>query len=131
MVGCKMKKVILGVILILLFLVGCSAKTSLSTEDEVTNLVNNYLVALKNKDISSMVKYTDDSRFPIKKEQKEQYSNINQEIKETKIIEVKMITETEFEATVEIIEADDILTEVTFPIKKQEKVWKIVVGQDL
>ena len=66
-----MRKFIVLGILLLLFLVGCSNKT---TDEEVATLVSNYLQAVETKDISSMVKYADDIRFPDKAEQKEQYS---------------------------------------------------------
>ena len=125
-----MKKFIILGILLLTVLVGCSNKTTLTTDEEVTNLVNNYLEALEKKDISSMVKYTDDVRFPDKVEQKEQYSNIDDDITDTKIVELKNVDETKFEATVELI-SNGNLAKFTLPVEKQKTGWKIIVGQDL
>jgi ketosteroid isomerase-like protein len=116
----KMRNVIVSGILMLLILSGCSSETSLTTDEKVTGLVTSYLEALETKDISAMVKYTDDLRFPDKEEQKKQYSNIEEEITDTKIVEIKKVSETKFKATVEIV-SDGNLNELTFPIQKQEK----------
>ena len=124
-----MRKFIVLGILLLILLVGCSTETTLTTDEEVTNLVNNYLEALETKDISSMVKYADDIRFPDKVEQKEQYSSIDEDITDTKIVELKKVSETKFEATVELINNGD-LAKFTFPVEKQKTGWKIIVGQD-
>lgn len=76
-----------------------------------------------------MVNYTDDLRFPDKDEQKEQYSSINDDITDTKIVELKKIYNTEFEVTVEIVNSGELST-FTFPVEKQKKGWRIIVGQD-
>ncbi|MEK4425820.1 hypothetical protein [Solibacillus sp. FSL K6-1523] len=67
-----------------------------------------------------MVKYADDLRFPDKVEQKEQYSSIDDDITDTKIVELKNVDETKFETTVELIRNGD-LAKVTFPVEKQKK----------
>jgi len=118
------KHMVLG-FLLLLFIVGCSA----NTDEEVTTLVSNYLKALETNDISSIVKYADDVRFPDKAEQKEQYSTINSDITDTKIVKLKKVNETEFEVTIEVVEKGN-LTKLTFPVKKQKTEWKVIVGQD-
>ncbi|MGE7186237.1 hypothetical protein ACQKKK_20390 [Peribacillus sp. NPDC006672] len=124
-----MRKFIVLGILLLILLVGCSTETTLTNDKEVANLVNNYLEALETKDITSMVKYSDDIRFPDKVDQKEQYSNIDDDITDTKIVELKKVSETEFEATVEIVN-NGKLTELTFPVEKQKTGWKTIVGRD-
>jgi len=124
-----MRKFIVLGSLLFIFLAACSTKTTLTTDEEVTSLVNSYLEALETKDISSMVKYADDIRFPDKVEQKEQYSSIDEDITDTKIVELKKVSETEFEATVELINNGN-LAEFTFPVEKQKAGWKIIVGQD-
>ncbi len=121
-----MRKFIVLGILLLLFLIGCSTKT---TDEKVATLVSNYLQAVETKEISSMVKYADDIRFPDKAEQKEQYSTIDFDITDTKIVELKKVNETEFEATIELIEQGN-LTKLTFPVQKQKRGWKVIVGQD-
>lgn len=113
----------------LIILSGCSSEASISTDEKVTGLVSDYLEALESHDISALVKYADDLRFPDKKEQKKEYSNIEEEITDTKIVEIKKVDETEFEATVEIV-SDGNLYELTLPIQQQEKDWRIIVGQD-
>ncbi len=127
--GDRMKKFIVLGALLLILLSGCSTETTLTTDEKVANLVNNYLEALETKDKSSMVKYTDDLRFPDKEEQKKQYSSIDEDITDTKIVELKKVSETEFEVTVELANSGDLST-FTFPIQKQKKGWKIIVGQD-
>jgi len=129
--GNRMRRFIVLGILLLLFLVGCSTKT---TDEKVATLVSNYLQAVETKDISSMVKYADDMRFPDKAEQKEQYSSIldediHSDVTHTKIVELKKVNETEFEATIELIEQGN-LTKLTFPVQKQKRGWKVIVGQD-
>ncbi|MEG0619453.1 MAG: hypothetical protein RR557_09160 [Bacilli bacterium] len=125
-----MRKFIVLGILLLTLLVGCSNKTTLTTDEEVTNLVNNYLEALELTDVSSLVKYSDDLRFPDKVEQKERYSNIDENITDTKIVELKKVSETKFEVTVELIDNGGYLKKPTFPVEKQKTGWKIIVGQD-
>ena len=61
---------------------------------------------------------------------KKQYSSIDDDITDTKIVELKNVDETKFEATVEI-NSDGNLAKITFPVEKQKKGWKIIVGQDL
>ncbi|KQL19090.1 hypothetical protein [Cytobacillus solani] len=63
----------------LILISGSSTETTLTTDEEVTNLVNNYLETLETKDISSMVKYANDVRFPDKDDQIEQYSRIDED----------------------------------------------------
>ncbi|MBO0602225.1 hypothetical protein I2483_11155 [Sporosarcina sp. E16_3] len=126
-----MRKFIVLGILLLLFLVGCSTKT---TDEKVATLVSNYLEAVETNDVSSMVKYADDIRFPDKAEQKEEYSSIidegiNSNITGTKIVELKKVSETEFAATVEMIDEGN-LTNFTFPVEKKKRGWKVIVGQD-
>ena len=124
-----MRKLIISGILTLIILSGCSSEASVTTDEKVTSLISDYLGALESKDISAMAKYTDDLRFPDKDEQKKQYSNIKAEITDTKIIEIKKVSETEFEATVEMV-SDGDLNEFIFPIQKQKEDWEIIVGQD-
>lgn len=119
------KFVVLGALL-LLALVGCSAKT---TDEKVTTLVSNYLEAVETKDVPSMVKYADDIRFPDKAEQKEEYSAMDNNITDTKIVELKKVSETKFEATIEAIEEGNLI-QLTFPVEKKKNGWKVIVGQD-
>ncbi|WP_342540400.1 hypothetical protein MHI39_24120 [Heyndrickxia sp. FSL K6-6286] len=125
----RIKKIMPLVILMFIFLTGCSTKTALASDEEITNLVNNYLEALESRDISSMVKYADDIRFPDKDEQKEQYSSIDGDITDTKLIELQKVNETEFEVTVELVDNGELVN-LKFPVKKQKKGWKVIVGQD-
>lgn len=108
---------------------GCSSEASITSDEKVTGLVSDYLEALESQDISALVKYADDLRFPDKEEQKKEYSSIEEEITDTKLVAIKKVDETEFEATVEIV-SDGNLYELALPIQKQEKDWKIIVGQD-
>jgi len=125
-----MRKFIVLGILLLTLLVGCSNETTLTTDEEVTNLVNNYLEALESMDVSSMVKYADDLRFPDKVEQKKEYSSISGDITDTKIVELQKVNETKFEVTVELVDKGELFN-LTFPVEKQKKGWKVIVGQDL
>lgn len=125
-----MKKFIILGVLLLTVLVGCSTKTTLTTDEEVTAHVNNYLEALETMDIASMVKYADDLRFPDKAEQKKEYSGIGGDISDTKIVELQKVSETKFEVTVELINNGELFN-LTFPVEKQKKGWKVIVGQDL
>ncbi|MGM0924713.1 MAG: hypothetical protein ACQEWW_26605 [Bacillota bacterium] len=98
---------------------------------QVENIVYDYLEAIETKNISAAIKYADDLRFPDKENQKEQYSILfsEQHITDTKIVNLKKISGTEFKATVEFVENGN-LGKYTFPIHQKEKEWKIIVGQD-
>lgn len=128
----KVRRFIVLSTLVLILLAGCSADETLTKDEQVKNIVNNYLEAIETKNIAAAIKYADDLRFPDKDYQKEQYSIMfpDQHITDTKIVSLKKVSKSEFEATVEFIE-DGNLAKHTFPIKQKEKEWKIIVGQDL
>ncbi|WP_338754914.1 hypothetical protein [Bacillus sp. FJAT-52991] len=131
-----MKKIPLTVmsgILALTILGGYSTNKTVQPEEEVEKLVNNYLTALEKKDVSSLVKYADDLRFPNKDEQKQEYSVIvtDENVTNTKLLNLKKISDTEFETTIEVASNGGSSDKLTFPIKQQENGWKIIVGQDM
>ncbi|WP_068776044.1 hypothetical protein [Paenibacillus sp. FJAT-26967] len=107
---------------------GCSSQSR--SEQQVKDHLTDYLKALENKDVETMVKLTDDIRFPDKEEQKNQYNSINQNIKNTSIKELKLISETEYLGMVSLIE-DDKEREISFPVKKIDNQWKIIVGHTI
>lgn len=121
------KKILIGLLLLLL-LVGCSTKAALTSEMEVEELLQNYLKALEDSDVTTLVDLSDDLRFPDKKEQLKEYSGIDSKVSKTQIIEVSNISPTEFEAKVLIVD-DNGENELKFPIKEQENKWKVIVGQ--
>ncbi|MBU9721942.1 MULTISPECIES: hypothetical protein [Bacillaceae] len=101
------------------------------TEKEVENIVIKYLTAMEEKDIETMVKYTDDIRFPDKSIQEEQYKDmLPQEVTDTEIIDLTMVNNNEFEVIIELV-ANDFLERRTFPVLKKDGEWRIIVGQDL
>jgi len=120
------KKSLIGLLLLLL-LIGCSTKATFTPEMEVEKLLQNYLKALEDNDLSTLVKLSDDIRFPDKKEQMKEYQDINSEISETRIIEISAISPTEFEATISVVDVDGEL-ELKFPVKKEKNKWKLIVG---
>ncbi|MFL0366182.1 hypothetical protein ACH0BF_24635 [Pseudobacillus sp. 179-B 2D1 NHS] len=99
---------------------------------QIESIVFDYLEAIKTKNISAATKYADDLRFPDKENQKEQYSILfsEQNVTDTKIVNLKKVSETEFKATVEFVENGN-LSKHTFPIQQKGKEWKIIVGQDV
>ena len=122
------KKISMGLLLLLL-LVGCSTEAVLTPEKEVEGLLQRYLKAVEDHDLTTLVELSDDLRFPDKKEQLENYLDIAPTVSETRIIELSTISPTEFEATVSIMDADRQL-ELTLPIKRQKNKWKVIVGKD-
>src|SRR5699024_7006923 len=121
----RVRKLLVSGILILIVLSGCSTEESIKTEgNKIEELASDYLEALESKDISAILKYTDDLRFPDKEKQIKHYSNIEEEITYTQILDLIKVNGTEFEATVEI-GSDGDLNEHKFPIVKQGKDWKI------
>ncbi|USK32153.1 hypothetical protein LIT25_16225 [Bacillus sp. F19] len=126
-----MRRFIVLSTLVLVLLAGCSADETLTKDEQVKNIVDNYLEAIETKNIAAAINYADDLRFPDKENQKEQYSILfsKQHITDTKIINLKKISETEFEATIELVENGNLAT-YTLPIKQKEKEWKLIVGQD-
>lgn len=121
-----MRKIVGSVILMVLILSGCSGGQT--AEEEVTGLLNNYLEALKSNDTSELVKYSDDLRFPDKKIQKNEYSNIDDDIKSTKIVGINQVNDTEFEAMVEVV-SDGESYELTLPVQKQKKAGKLLLDR--
>ncbi|MFL0366239.1 hypothetical protein ACH0BF_24995, partial [Pseudobacillus sp. 179-B 2D1 NHS] len=99
---------------------------------QIESIVFDYLEAIKTKNISAATKYADDLRFPDKENQKEQYSILfsEQNVTDTKIVNLKRVSETEFKATVEFVENGNLGKHI-FPIQQKEKEWKIIVGQDV
>ncbi|MFS0576521.1 hypothetical protein AB1K83_12860 [Sporosarcina sp. 179-K 3D1 HS] len=122
------KKISIG-LLLLLFLVGCSAGAALTPEMEVEGLLQSYLKALEENDTTTLVDLSDDLRFPDKKVQLENYLDIDSTVSETRIIELSTLSPTEFEATVSIVDASGQV-ELKFPIQQQKNKWKVIVGKD-
>lgn len=123
-----MRKIVSIRLLFLMLLSGCSAKTALPPKEEVEKLLFNYLEAIEDNNISALVKYSDDLRFPDKKEQRENYLDIDSNYTDTKVIELINTSPTEFAATIEFVD-DDTRLELTFPIQQQKNKWKVIVGQ--
>lgn len=112
-----------------LLMTGCSTSQSLSSEEEVTGVINSYLEALEAKDVSALVKYSNDIRFPAKEEQEQQYESIDQNITDTKLAKLTKVSENEFTAVVELVESGSV-DKLTLPIQQREKEWKVIVRQD-
>lgn len=123
------KNISLGLLLLLL-LVGCSTEAAITPEMEVEGVLQSYLKALEDNDTTALVDLSDDLRFPDKKEQLENYLDIDSTVSETRIIELSTISPTEFEGTVSIVDGDGQV-EVTFPIKQQKNEWIVIVGKDI
>ncbi|MCG3089303.1 hypothetical protein [Sporosarcina cyprini] len=123
-----MKKELLGGLLLLLLLVGCSTKATLTPEMEVEQHLQNYLKALEDYDVTTLVELSDDIRFPDKKIQLKEYLDIEPDISKTEIIEITAISPTEFEGTISYEDVNGE-KETKFPIIKQKSKWKVIVGQ--
>lgn len=122
-----MKRIVGLMMFAVLILVGCAGNQT--TEEQVTELVQKYVEALKVNDTAKLVKYSDDVRFPDKKQQKEEYLSIEQDITDAKMMSVNQVTDTEFETTLEIT-ADGESNQLEFLVEKQTSGWKVIVGQD-
>ncbi|MBB4823374.1 hypothetical protein HNO89_000594 [Sporosarcina luteola] len=125
-----MRKRLLAGLLLLLLLGGCSTKAALTPEMEVEQHLQNYLTALEDYDVTTLVELSDDIRFPDKKVQLEEYLDIEPDITKTEIIEITAISPTEFEGTISYEDVNGE-NEVKFPIIKQKNTWKVIVGQTI
>ncbi|MFY0758924.1 hypothetical protein AB1K32_08615 [Metabacillus dongyingensis] len=126
-----MKKLIVFGLLVTITLFGCSNEKTVTNKQDIENFVKTYLEALETKGVSSTIKYADDLRFPNKENQKEEYSIIfaEQDVTDSKIVNIKKVSENLFEATIEFVESGDFATH-TFPVKQKDEEWRIIVGQD-
>lgn len=123
-----MKLRLLVIVLLLVNLFGCS-KTNIATEEIIKENISIFLKAAENNEVDTMVKYADDLRFPDKKEQKNEYISINQKIKKTSIKDLKQLNDKEYSVTI-TCEVEGEADEFTFPIKYENKDWRIIVGQE-
>ncbi|KZN98594.1 hypothetical protein [Pseudobacillus badius] len=129
----KTPLIVLSGVLAITILGGFATDATAQPKEEVEKLVNSYLTALEEKDVSSLVKYADDLRFPDKKDQQQEYLAIitDETITGTNLLGIEKVSDTEFESTVEVINSGGSLDKLTLPIKQQKDGWKIIVGQDL
>lgn len=121
----------LSVIFMIFILISCTNQTK-TNEEIIKKNITSYLTAVESKDISEMIKYADDIRFPNKQEQKYEYENIPEIITETNLEKLEKVTETKYQATIKYKKDDDgTPSEITFPVIKKDNDWRIIVGQEV
>lgn len=110
-------------------LIACTNQTN--DEEIIKKNITSYLAAIESGNISEMIKYADDVRFPNKQDQKNEYENIDDDISETSLDKLVKITETEYHAIIKYKQDSQDFTEITFPVIKKDDGWKIIVGENI
>ncbi|WP_066188351.1 hypothetical protein [Gracilibacillus timonensis] len=122
-------KYYMSIALFLFILTGCTSQAAETTETDIKKLLNQYLEALEENDTEVLLQSSRDVRFPNKEDQREAYDTMSQDITDTNIVNIQQVKAQEYEATVKI-EEDGKSIETTFPIRRADNEWNIIVGQD-
>lgn len=117
---------IAAVILVIVFI---PFEAKVDPEKQVSELVNNYLFALEKRNVDLQIEYADDVRYPEKNEQEEKYRAMGKEITETKLVNIQEVTKDEYLVKVSYVVDGGDRQEVSFPVVKKERKWKIILGQ--
>jgi signal recognition particle subunit SEC65 len=117
---------IAAVILVIVFI---PFEAKVDPEKQVSELVNNYLFALEKRNVDLQIEYADDVRYPEKNEQEEKYRAVGKEITETKLETLQEVTRDEYLVKVSYVEDGGKRQEVSLPVVKKERKWKIILGQ--
>jgi hypothetical protein len=104
------------------------ADAAQSPEKAISNTVNAYLNAINTGDTDTMVKYTDDLRFPDKATQKENYKNIQKvAISNITIKSFDKITETSYHVNVSAT-IQGKTEGFAIPVVNKYGMWLVVIG---
>jgi hypothetical protein len=118
-----------GLLLAVSLIHDSNANAALSPEKAMSTTVNSYLNAIKIGDTDTMVKYTDDLRFPDKATQKENYKNIQKvDISNITIKSFDKMTETSYKVNVAAT-IQGKPQEFAVPVVNKYGMWLVVIGQ--
>jgi ketosteroid isomerase-like protein len=105
-----------------------SANAAQSPEKAIRKTVHYYLDAVNAGDIDSMVKYTDDLRFPDKTVQKTNYKGIKESVTDVSIQSLEPLSPTSFKVNVTAIIKGN-KQQFALPLVNKYGMWLVVIGQ--
>jgi hypothetical protein len=117
-----------GLLLAVSLIHDSKAHAALSPEKAIGTTVHSYLNAINTGDTDTMVKYTDDLRFPDKATQKENYKNIKEAISNITIKSFNKMTETSYKVNVAAT-IQGKTQEFAIPVVNKYGMWLVVIGQ--
>jgi hypothetical protein len=106
------------------------ANAALSPEKAINNTIQAYLNAINAGDTDTIVKYTDDLRFPDKATQLENYKSmvIKETISNISIKSLDKLTETSYKVNVSAT-IQGQTQEFAIPVVNKYGMWLVVIGQ--
>ena len=118
-----------GVLLAISLIHDSNANAAQSPENAIKNTIHYYLDAINAGDIDTIVKYTDDSRFPDKSVQKETYKDFKKEsITNVSIQGLEAISPTSYNVKITATISGK-KEQFALPIVNKYGQWLVVVGQ--
>jgi hypothetical protein len=118
----------LGLIVALSFMQDSKGSAAKSPDTAIRTTVQSYLNAVNAGDAETMVKYTDDLRFPDKATQIENYKGIKEAITNVSIKSLEKMTETSYKVNISAnIQGNQ--QEFAIPVVNKYGIWLVVIGQ--
>jgi hypothetical protein len=119
---------VLGILVAISLIHDSSANAAQSPEKAIRKTVHYYLDAVNAGDIDSMVKYTDDLRFPDKTVQKTNYKGIKESVTDVSIQSLEPLSPTSFKVNVTAIIKGN-KQQFALPLVNKYGMWLVVIGQ--
>jgi hypothetical protein len=120
--------VALGLIVALSLISDSKGNAAKSPEAAIRTTVESYLSAVNTGDTETMVKYTDDLRFPDKATQKENYKGMKEPITNISIKGLEKMTETSYKVNISA-NIQGSMQEFAVPVVNKYGMWLVVIGQ--
>jgi hypothetical protein len=117
-----------GILVAISLIHDSNAYAAQSPEKAIKNTVHYYLDAVNAGDIDSMVKYTDDLRFPDKTVQKTNYKGIKESVTDVSIQSLAPITPTSYKVNVTAIIKGN-KQQFALQLVNKYGMWLVVIGQ--
>jgi hypothetical protein len=117
-----------GALLVISLIHDSKANAAHSPEQAIKSTVLAYLNSVNTGDIDTMIKYTDDLRFPDKSVQKANYKGLKESVTNISIMGLEQLTPTSYKVNISAtIKASK--QEFALPVVNKYGVWLIVIGQ--
>jgi hypothetical protein len=117
-----------GLIAAVSFVNDSKGNAAQSPDTAIRNTVLSYLTAINTGDTDTMVRYTDDLRFPDKATQKENYKGIKEAITNISIKSLEKMTETSYKVNI-TANIQGKAQEFAVPVVNKYGMWLVVIGQ--
>jgi hypothetical protein len=116
-----------GLVVALSFIKDSKGNAAKSPETAIKTTVQSYLNAVNTGDTETMVKYTDDLRFPDKATQQENYKGIKEDITNISIESLEKMTETSYKVNI-TAHIQGKPQEFAVPVVNKYGMWLVVIG---